>query len=260
MHMVHLGRLGILDPLPAGVAALFPAGWRDPEGRYAAFGARARVFLVNTELLDDEADHPRSIEDLMNPKYHAMGFATSMAEPLTGTTYTHAVGLLTEDEEGAKVFFQAIAAHGEKGRMKIVKSNGQVMRAVRESENKVCFGLTDTDDAWVAIQKGFPVKVVYPDQHRNGAFIIPNTIALVKGRRHPEAAEKLLRWIVSEETEARLAAGPSAQVPLRTSVPVPEDGHVKLPGKDFKAQPVDWQAVGKNADRWRDWLTSVFKK
>ena len=58
---------------------------------------------------------------------------------------------------------------------------------------------------------------------------------------------------------ARLAASRSAQIPLREGVKVPADGHVKRPVVDFKAKHIDWAAVGRNADRWRDWLTSVFK-
>jgi iron(III) transport system substrate-binding protein len=259
MHMVNLVRSGVTDPLPKGVAEQFPAAWRDPKGHYIAFGARARVFLVNTELLPNEADHPKSLEDLLDPKYARMGLATCMAEPLTGTTYTHIVALLTEGEEGTKAFLQAVAAARHDGRMKVVSSNGRVMRAVKDSSEKVAFGLTDSDDAWIAIQQGKPVKVVYPDQHRKGSFLIPNTAALVRGRRHPKQAERLIRWLASEDTEAELARSRSAQMPLRDDVPIPEDGHVKRPGQDIKVAPVDWAQVGANVDRWRDWLTALFK-
>lgn len=261
MHMIHLADVGIIDELPKGLAETFPEAWRDPRGRFIQFGARARVLLVNTELLPDPKDHPRSVRDLLNPKYADRGLATSMARPLTGTTYTHAVAELTRDEAGAKAFFEAIVRAGEAGHVKLVKSNGQVMRTVSDAENKVAFGLTDTDDAWIAIQRGAPVVVVYPDQGEGdrGTMLIPNTAGLVRGRRHGEAAETLLRWLASPETEAALAAGPSAQIPVRPGVSVPDDGHVKLPGKDFRAAHVDWYATGANIDRWRDYLTKRFR-
>ena len=261
MHMVKLVRAGVMDPLPAGLAEEFPAAWRDPKQTYVAFGARARVFLVNTELLPDEADWPRSLEDLLDPRYAEKGLVTSMAEPLTGTTYTHAVALLTRDADAAKTFFGKVAQARAKGTMKVVGSNGRVMRAVKDSANKVAFGLTDTDDAWIAIQEGKPVVIVYPDQAEgeSGTVLIPNTAALVRGRPHPESAEKLLRWLVSAQTEARLAASRSAQMPLREGVELPADGHVKRPGVDFRAARVDWNAVGQNADTWRDYLTRLFK-
>jgi iron(III) transport system substrate-binding protein len=263
MHMVHLCKSGVMAPLPKGLAEAFPEAWRDPGGRYIAFGARARVFLVNKELLPDPKDWPSKVEDLLDPKYAALGFATSMAEPLTGTTYTHAVALLTRDEAGAKGFFERVAAAREKGAMKVVSSNGRVMRAVSDSTEKVCFGLTDTDDSFIAITEKNPnLVVIYPDDGEAGVgtLLIPNTAALVKGGPHPAEGERLLRWLVSASVEETLAASRSAQIPLREGVPTPDEKRMRWrPGKDFRSMAVDWQAVGTNADRWRDWLTRIFK-
>ena len=226
-----------------------------------AFGARARVFLVNTDLLE-EKDYPSSLEDLLDPKYKAMGLVTCMARPLTGTTYTHAVALLTRDEAEGKRFLDAVAEAGADGRMKLVQSNGRSMNQARNKENKVAFALTDTDDAWVAIREGDPVTVVYPDQGEGGlgTVLIPNTVALVKGRPHPEAAADLLRWLVTAESEIRLANGPTAQIPLRADLAGADlPAHVKRPGTDFRAAVVDWQKVGENRDRWLDYLNERFR-
>ena len=263
MHMVSLCRSGLMAPLPAGVGEGFPERWRDPGGHYVAFGARARVLLVNTELLPDPQDHPTSVADLLDPKYAAMGFVTCMAEPLTGTTYTHAVALLTEDEPAARAFFEQVAAAREAGTMKVVSSNGRVMSAVADSSEKVCFGLTDTDDSFIAVtEKNKNLKVIYPDGAKGqaGTVLLPNTVALVKGGPHPKEAAQLLKWLADAENEARLAASRSAQIPLRAGVEVPSEPRMKWrPDGDFVARKIDWQAVGTNADRWRDWLTRLFK-
>ncbi|MDA1195871.1 MAG: extracellular solute-binding protein [Planctomycetota bacterium] len=263
MHMVHLCKSGVMAPLPAGLAEEFPAAWRDPGGRYVAFGARARVLLVNTELLPDPKDWPTRVEDLLDPKYAAMGYATSMAEPLTGTTYTHAVALLTGDEAAAKSFFERVAAAREQGTMKVVSSNGRVMRAVAEKSEKVCFGLTDTDDSFIALTEKSPhLAVIYPDSSPGeaGTVLIPNTAALVKGGPNAENGVKLLRWLVSPAIEEELARGRSAQIPLRVGVPAPEEPRLQWrPDVDFQTMAIDWQLVGDNADRWRDWLIRLFK-
>lgn len=262
MHMVMLGQAGVLDKLPDGVGDSFPEAWSDPKGRYVAFGARARVFLVNTELLPNEEDHPTSVADLLNPKYEKMGLVTCMAEPLTGTTYTHAVALLTANEAKAKTFFEAVATARASGKMKIVGSNGRVMRAVKDGSQRVAFGLTDTDDSWLAIEEGAKVKVIYPDQMPNqpGCAIIPNTVALVRGGPNRANAEKLLRWLISTDTEALLAKSRTAQMPLRQGVAVPEEPRLLwYPDKDFRTMTVDWQGVGSNVDKWRNYLTRLFK-
>ncbi len=266
MHMVHLADVGVIDALPDGLASQFPEAWRDPKGRFIQFGARARVLMINTELLPDPKDHPTSIRDLLNPKYAEMGLVTCMARPTTGTSYTHAVALLTNDEQGTRAFYKDIMAHASKGHLKLVESNGQVMRMVRESgpdsQTKVAFGLTDTDDAWIALSElGAKAVIVYPDQadEEFGAVLIPNTAGLIRGSANRATGEKLLRWLASEDVEAQLAASRSAQIPVRPGVSVPKDGHVKRPGIDFRAARIDWYAVGANVDRWRDELTRTFR-
>lgn len=263
MHMIKLARSGIIAPLPKGVADKFPEAWRDPNGRFISFGARARVFLVNKELLPDPKDWPTKVEDLLDPKYAAMGFTTSMAEPLTGTTYTHAVALLVRDEEKAKTFFKDVADAREKGTMKVVSSNGRVMRLVADKNEKVAFGLTDTDDSYIALTEKNPnLALVYPDGDADGigTVLLPNTVGLVKGGPNPKEGARLVRWLVSPLVEEELAKSRSAQIPLRPGVPIPDDKRLKWrPGDDFKVMPVDWDEVGKNADTWRDWLVRLFK-
>lgn len=261
MNTVWLADSGTFDPLPDDVLAQFPERWRDPQKRYVAFGLRGRVLLVNTRLLPDRADWPRSVADLLDPKYHAKGLLTCMAAPLTGTTYTHAVALLTRDEAAATTLLTGVRQAADEGRLKLTPGNGAAMSLARDPENKVAFCLTDTDDAWAAKSAGFPVEVVYPDQGEGqlGTLVIPNTLALVKGRPHPEPAARLLRWIARPELEGKLAAGASAQMPVRPEVPVPADGHVKRPGTDFRVMDVDWSAVGRNRDRWQDLLTRLFR-
>ncbi len=262
MNMVDLGNQGLLAKLPEGIAAKFPPLWRDPMGQYVAFGARARVLMINTEVLPNEEDHPRRVADLLDPRYEELGVLTCMAAPLTGTTYTHAVALLTRDEEDARSFLEAVAAAGRAGRMKITPSNGSAMRETRDASNNIAFCLTDTDDAWKAIREGAKVKVVYPDQGDGeiGAVLIPNTVAVVKGAPHPEQAAALLTWLASPENELRLAKGPSAQIPLRPELARAQmPAHVERPGTEFRPAEVDWQAVGANRDRWLDWLTATFR-
>ncbi len=262
MHMVDLASKELIAPLPAGLAERFPPAWRDPQGRYIQFGARARVLIVNTELLPDPADHPTSIEGLLDPKWHERGLLTTMAAPLTGTTYTHAVAWLTRDEEGAWRFFEAVRKAADEGRMKIVKSNGQVMDIVSDTARKVAIGITDTDDAWIGIsEKGAPLKVIYPEQGEGapGALLLPNTAGLIAGGPNPDAAVRVLEWLADTSTEKALAFSRSAQIPVRPDVEVPADGHVRRPGIDFRAEEVDWARVGANRDRWRDRLAALFQ-
>jgi iron(III) transport system substrate-binding protein len=260
MNTAWLADAGVLDTLPDDVLAKFPPEWRDPEKRFVMLGLRARVLLVNTQLLPNAADRPTKVADLVDAKYGAMGLKTAMAAPLTGTTYSHAVALLTRDADGTKAWLGRVVAASVEKRLILTPGNGPAMRLASDASNKVAFCLTDTDDAWAAKLTGAPVEIVYPDQGAGGlgTVVLPNTLALVRGRAHPEDALRLLQWLADPKLEARLASGPSAQMPVRADVPVPADGHVKRPGTDFQVLPVDWREVAKNRDRWHDALEAMF--
>ena len=103
----------------------------------------------------------------------------------------------------AKEFLQSV-----KRNARIMSGNKQVAQAV--ASGSIAFGLTDTDDAIVEIERGMPVAIVYPDQGEGdlGTLFIPNTLALIKDSPNPEAANKLVDYLLSSDVERRLADGP----------------------------------------------------
>ena len=84
------------------------------------------------------------------------------------------------------------------------------------SAGQLAFGMTDTDDAMVEVEQGMPVAIVYPDQAADGigTLFIPNTVMMIKGCPHPEAAKRLIDFLLSPAVEKSLAECPSAQIPL----------------------------------------------
>jgi iron(III) transport system substrate-binding protein len=161
-----------------------------------------------------------------------------MAKPLTGTTAAHAAAWLAQlGQEGALQRFAALRAN----KVNFVSGNAHVMRLVREGQ--LAFGWTDTDDCMEAIRSGFPVEMVIPDQGASdeGLLVIPNTVGLVTGAPHPEAARRLIDFLLSHEVEAQLAAGDSAQIPLRPDVQRPER---VLDLARYRLADVDWNAAG----------------
>src|SRR5581483_1520065 len=113
-------------------------------------------------------------------------------------------------DEKAKAYFKNLKANG----LQVLSGNKQVATAV--GSGQIAFGLTDTDDAMGEIDAGSPVAIVYPDREPDqlGTLFIPNTLAIIKGAPHPEAARALADHLLSPEIEAALANGPSAQIPL----------------------------------------------
>jgi len=248
-HTVALAEEGLLAAYDSPSAAEIPATFRDPERRWTGFGARARVFIVNTDLIDP--GEVSSLDDLLDERWDGQA---GLARPLTGTTLTHMAALFDVwGEEKTLLFLNGIKERNAAGKLNLLSGNGHVMRMVRDGV--MAWGLTDTDDFNVARLEGKPVAVVYPDQDGLGTLLIPNTVCILAAAPHPDAARRFVDWLLSPEVEAELARSRAAQIPVRPSVPRPE--HV-VGGETLKFMEVDFTEVGRNLVRRQELLKEMF--
>ena len=86
-----------------------------------------------------------------------------------------------------------------------------------------------------------------------GTLLIPNTVSILEGAPHREAAERFLDWVLSRQVEERLAHARSAQIPVRADVPRPD--HVR---SEFVVMEVDYEAVGRSVAERTDALKVLF--
>jgi iron(III) transport system substrate-binding protein len=241
-NTVRLAQAGLLEPYDSPAARDVPAAYRDARHRWTGFAARARVLVVNTDLLPDQATWPRSYTDLIDPKWKGR---CGVARPTTGTTMTHFTALRQVlGEDGYGRLLDGLVAND----VKLLASNGATVNAVREG--KLAWAFTDTDDYHVAKQKGFPVACVFPDQQEGGigTMLIPNSVAIIKGGPDQANARRLVDKIVARETEALLAATDGAQIPLRTGIAGPDDPGIKAVGS-FRAMTWDVEWTASNLAR-----------
>ena len=246
LNTLRLEEHGLLEVYRSPQAEHYPEPFRSPNGTWYGFAARARVLIVNTRLVDEE-QLPKSIRDLASPRYQKR---TAIAKPLFGTTATHAACLFAAwGDEEAKAFFLAL----RKNEVQILGGNKQVAEAV--AAGNLAFGLTDTDDAIIEVEKGSPVKIVYPDRGTDelGTLFIPNTLAIIKDCPHPAEARRLVDYLLSDAVEETLAKGASAQIPLNNRA-LPAEQQVQLKPRvetprTVKAMKVDFAAA---AQRWDD--------
>src|SRR5574337_346889 len=205
---------GLTTPYVSSAAADIPKIYKDTEGHWTGFSARARIILYNTNLVNMD-ERPLSIFDLAKPMWRGQ---VAIANPLFGTTSVHMAALfIILGDEKAKKFMNDLKANG----VKIVSSNSEVKRLVTRGEVKL--GITDTDDARIAIKEGSPVKEVFPDQSSIGTFIIPDMASLIKNSPNQENGKKLIDYLVISEVEKSLAWAVCAHMPLRYGVRTPAD-------------------------------------
>lgn len=198
---------GCLAPAPTDLVVAHGAAPRDPLGRWLGFAAAYRVLIVNTNVFT-EGGGPRSYRDLADPRFNGR---IGIANPLFGGMAAHVAAL----------FARLGDARGRAWLRELKRNHCAVCAGMADVKNRVAsgelwFGITATDDAHVALSDGKPVAVVYPDQRPGeiGCLNGYNTVALVAGAPHPEEAERLMRFLLTTETEKVLAAGPGQNVGL----------------------------------------------
>lgn len=242
LNTLRLENKGLLDSYSPRAAEPFPAAFRSAQGKWHGFAARARILLVNKKLVP-AADRPRSIRDLLDARWRGK---VGIAKPLFGTTATHCACLFAVwGDEAAREFFRGLKAND----IQVLSGNKQVALAV--SRGEIAIGLTDTDDAYAELEKGQPVEMIYPDREADqlGTLFIPNSLSILRGRPHPDAARQLVEYLLSPEVEARLANGPSGQIPLNPQVAVPVKFEtpqtVKAMEVDFAEAARQWDAAAR---------------
>ena len=205
-------------------------------------GMRARVFIVNTDLLT-ESSYPSKLEDLTDPTYRGK---IAISNPLFGTASAQFAALYTKwGEKRFIAFLQALKAN----KVAILAGNSTVKSAVGHGEYP--FGMVDTDDALVGIEQGLPLKMVYYDQNKEGMFAIYQTLAILKNGPNPEATQKLFDYLLSASTEENLITMHAVQFPILSSNTLHEKPHVWSlpPGKTADSLKPSSQLIRKYLDQ-----------
>jgi iron(III) transport system substrate-binding protein len=256
LSTIRLQKQGLLESYASPSAEPYPAAAKAKDHTWHAFATRARVLLINTKLIPKESDRPQSLLDLTQPRWKGK---VGMAKPQFGTTATQAACLFQVlGREKAEQFYRGL----KENRIAIVPGNKQAAEGV--SQGRFAVGLTDTDDAIEEVKAGQPVVIVFPDRDKPkddpmGTLFIPNTVAIMRGGPNPEAARKLVDYLLSAEVETKLAESDSHQMPLNPNV------HAHLPPefatpKTAKAMAVDFEKAAEMWDEVQEFLRNEFAK
>jgi iron(III) transport system substrate-binding protein len=117
---------GLVEPYRSPNAATLPRELRAQDGTWTGFAARARVLLVNNDLIS-EADTPSSIRDLADPRWRGR---TAIANPLFGTTTMHVGALFSAwGDEEAKAFLNRLKKNDVRISLGMEKTSDQVRAA-----------------------------------------------------------------------------------------------------------------------------------
>jgi iron(III) transport system substrate-binding protein len=247
-QMILLKNQSVLTCYQSPSATDIPARYHDTDGYWTGVGGRGRVFIVNTDRLKP-ADYPRSLNDMLDPRYP--GMSIGMAYPMFGTTATQAAAMYsTLGRDKAHAFFSNLSARG----VRVVDGNSVVKDLVVSGQ--LDFGLTDTDDACTAIGNGGHVTLVVPDQGEGqmGTLVIPDTVALIARSPHSAEGRIFIDYLLDRNTENDLVKSGWIQIPSRNvtaQVPCLNDMVIK-------PMAVNYQDIYDGVESTKTDLTEIF--
>ncbi len=203
LGIMELKKEGVLEAYKGEGYDRIPAKFKDPEGCWAGFASRLRVYIINTDKMKPD-------EKEIKNRFAAGDLSrVSIAKPLYGTTLTHYCCLWSEYGE-----VKLKRMHDDWIARKIMIVNGNAASKDAVSGGSCDFGWTDTDDYFEAKDDKKPVAVLPVRLDSGKTICIPNTVAVIKGTQKLEKAKKLVDYLLSEECEVVLANSKSRQIPL----------------------------------------------
>ena len=200
---VRLAQAGVLESYRGPGYDRMPERYRDPAGLWTGFAARLRVWIVNT---DRTSTDPGSFQKRLEAEDLS---SIAIAKPLYGTTQVH-YAVLWQEWGGDTLQ----AWHRDTRRRGLLEVNGNSTVKNLVAEGKIDCGWTDTDDYFLAVDEGKPVAAVPVRTEAGRTICIPNSVAIIQGTKNRKAAEKLVDFLLSQETELALARSSSRQIPL----------------------------------------------
>jgi len=222
-----------------------PEALKAKDRLWYGFNSLPMVIMYNKDQVK-EADLPKGWQDLQAPQWKdrlAMSDATK-----SGTAFVQVVTMLTlfgrENGQGWAAVESVVK------NAKVLGSSSLPPKGVAEGE--YALALTHENAAWKYANAGSPVGWVYPVE---GTATIPDSVAVVKGAKHPSNARLFLDFLFSKETQEMA----SKQLGLRASRSDVAPAEGLKPASELKLITLDvaWVAADRTKilDTWKDILT-----
>ena len=182
--------------------------FRETNG-WAGFGYRSRRIVINTNHLS-LASAPRFLLDLTNETWRGK---LALAYPQFGTTAAHFHALRQHwGDQTWQAWCRALAAN----KPFLVDGNSVVVKVVGRGEAWI--GLTDSDDIAAGQREGL---AVVPLPMTEETLLIPNTVGVVRGAPHPEAAQRLFEYLQKRGVAEQLVAAKALEGVSASEVSAP---------------------------------------
>lgn len=194
-----LAKAGRLAPLPPELTSAVQESFRDPQGRWVATSARARVVAYDPDQVGEE-QLPTGIDDLLDPELAGkIGFA-----PTNASFHAFVTALrVARGEDGARQWLEAFADQQPQA----YDNNILVLDAVDRGE--VAMGLINHYYWYERVAElgadGVSAEIHYLEPGDPGALVNVAGVGVLQGSDQAQAAEQAVEFLVSEQAQQYFA-------------------------------------------------------
>lgn len=213
---------GFLEKYLSPEAGVIVSPVKDPDGFFTPARLGTLGIAYNTKLVKDP---PKSWQDMADPRFkNAFGIANPA---LSGTAFV-SVSLLVNTFGWD--YFEKIKANGAK----MGQGSGQVVDDTASGDLKTSIAVDYI--ATEKMNKGATLALVFPRE----MLVIPSPVAIIKGSKNLEAAQRFVDFLLSKEGQAIIAS--SGTLPIRPDVELPAGSNLVPPKEAVeRAMKLDYQ-------------------
>jgi iron(III) transport system substrate-binding protein len=163
---------------------------QDPNKRWTPLNILVQPIIYNTRRVS-EAQAPKLLADLLDPKWQALGGISFPDPSKSGTGLTLASAI--SGQFGWEFMGKLVKA------VRVLPGSSPAFNAVRDGEVGLGFINEDLGAKWIT--DGLPVKMVYPS---DAVTVLVDGQAIVKGAKNRRNAELFIDWVGSKEAHELL--------------------------------------------------------
>ncbi|HUP22472.1 MAG TPA: extracellular solute-binding protein [Thermoanaerobaculia bacterium] len=235
---------GLLAAFEPTWTAAVPAAARDPQRRWSALYRTPTLLVYNRDALTAE-QAPTDWEDLLDPRFEGQ---VLIRDPLASGTMRTIFGALisraVDADGGPEAGFDWLRRLDAQTK-EYVHSPALLHEKMIRQEGLVT--VWEATDILGMIARGAPLAYRFPT---SGAPVIEDSIAVVAGARHREAAESFVEWIGLPEA-LLLAAEEAFRIPAREDLPpAAMPSWVGEVMAELRPESVDWDRLEREGAGW----------
>ena len=231
---------GWLEPYISPETEHIAKEYMDPEGYYTA--GRLVTMGIAWFIGVDEADAPKTWNDLLDPKWQGQ---IIMTDPAQASTTKYWMAAMMQSEKYGPEYFQKLRDNGVELESGTTATHNRVADA--SYQVGICLDYVSAN----LIAEGSPLAFHYTTEDD---ITMTSPIAMIKGCANPDNAKLLMDFILSKEGQEVLVAN--------NLVSVRDDVEMQVDTSAIAAinMPVDYTELGAHLQEYLDKFNEIFGK